>query len=160
MSMFLTKWNPVRELTTLHNELDDFFKRSFDLMGGWPPSLLREGWYPAIESYVKEGKLFYRVEVADINPKDINISVVGNRLTMKGERKVHEDINEEDYLMKEFRYGSFERTFTLPEGADSEKIHASYKEGILEISMPYKGEMLPKKIPVEIEGTHGKKKAA
>ncbi len=158
--MFLTKWNPARELTTLHREFDDFFKKSLDLMGGWTPNFFREGWYPAIESYVKDKKLFYRVEVADIDPKDINISIVGDRLTLKGKRKVHEDIKEEDYLMREFSYGSFERTFTLPEGAESGKIHATFKDGILEISMPYKGEILPKSIPVEIEGSHEKKKAA
>lgn len=129
-------------------------------MGGWTPNFFREGWYPAIESYVKDKKLFYRIEIADIDPKDINISIVGDRLTLKGKRKVHEDIKEEDYLMREFSYGSFERIFTLPEGADSGKIHATFKDGILEVSMPYKGEMLPKRIPVEIEVSHENKKAA
>ena len=157
--MFLTRWNPARELTTLHRDFDDFFRKSLDLMGGWTPSFFKEGWYPAIESYVKEKKLFYRVEVVDIDPKDINISIVGDRLSLKGKRKAHEDLKEEDYMMREFSYGSFERTFTLPEGADSGKIHAIFRDGILEISMPYKGKMLPKKIPVEIEASHEKKKA-
>ena len=158
--MFLTRWNPMKELTTLHHELDDFFKKSFDVMGEWKPSLFGEGIYPSVESFIKDGKLFFRAEVSGVDPKDIDISVAGNRLILKGERKHSKEIKEDAYLMKEFSYGSFERALTLPEGVNTDKIHATFKDGILELSMPYVEGKLPRKIPVEIEGKFEAKKAA
>jgi len=87
------------------------------------------------------------------DPKDIDISIVGNTLTIKGERKVAKEAKKEDYLFSEVRYGSFERVLTLPEGVRADNIHASYKNGILEVTMPAAKAALPKKVAIEVEGT-------
>lgn len=146
----LRKWHPFGELSTLHREMDELFRKAFEAMGGLTPSLLRETWYPSVESFMRGGNLIVRAEIPGIDPKDIDISVVGNQLTIKGERKAEKECKEEDYLLREFCYGSFERTVTLPEGVRAEDIHAIYKNGILEVTMLAEKAVLPKKVTVEI----------
>lgn len=146
----LRKWHPFGELSTLHREMDEFFRKAFEAMGGLTPSLLRETWYPAVESFMKEGNIIVRAEIPGIDPKDIDISVVGNQLTIKGERKAEKGVKEEDYLLNEICYSAFERTVTLPEGVKAENVHASYRNGILEVTMPAEKAVLPKKVTVEI----------
>ncbi len=152
----LRRWTPL-SLSSLHKEIDDLFRRTFEEMTRLTP-FFREGYYPAVDCFVKDGKFWVRVELPGIDPKDIDLSVVGNQLIIKGSRKAHEEVKEEEYLMRELYYGSFERTVTLPEGVETDKIHAAYKDGILEISMPCESARLPRKIHIEVEGE--KKKAA
>lgn len=158
----LTKWTPFGELSTLRHEIDDLFNRFFELGGGWMSGLRRERVFPALESFYKEGKFVVRAELPGIDPKDVDISVVGNQLTIKGERKVGKDIKEEDYILMEGAYGSFIRSITLPEGVDTTKVHARYHEGIFDLIMPCAEAIVPRKITIEIEGPEEKvvKKAA
>ncbi len=158
----LTKWSPLGEISTLHREIDDLFKRFFEVGGGWMPSLWREKVFPALDSFFKEGNLVVRAELPGIDPKDVDISVVGNQLTIKGERKAEKDIHDEDYVMLESSYGTFIRSITLPEGVDLSKIHTTYHDGILDLTMPCAEAVTPKKINIEIEEHKGAaiKKAA
>ncbi len=158
----LTKWSPFGELSTIRHEIDDLFNRFFELGGGWMPSLLREKVFPALESFYKEGKFVVRAELPGIDPKEVDISIVGNQLTIRGERKGVKDIKEEDYILMERAYGSFMRSITLPEGVDATKVHARYHEGILDLTMPCAEAIIPKKVTIEIEGPEEKvvKKAA
>jgi HSP20 family protein len=103
-------------------------------------------------------KFLVRVDLPGIDLEDVDISVVGNQLTIKGERKLSKEEKEAEKYFCEVCYGSFVRTLTLPEGVEIDKIHAGYHNGILEITMPAKGVALPKKITVEVE--EEKKKAA
>jgi HSP20 family protein len=148
----IKKWSPFKELSTLHEEMDEVFRKTFGSMGGLARGFLGEAWYPTIESFVKGGNLVVRCEIPGIDPKDINISIVGNMLTIKGERKASEEIKREDYLLNEVSYGSFERTLSIPEGVKADNVHASYKNGILEVTMPAEKAALPRKITVEVEG--------
>jgi len=158
----LTKWSPLSELSTLRHEMDEIFNRFFEFGGGWMPAMFRERVFPTLESFYKEGKFVVRVELPGIDPKDVDISIVGNQLTIKGERKIEKDIDEEDYLMRERAYGSFMRSVTLPEGVDTTNVHAKYHEGILNLTMPCAEAIAPRKITIEIEGPEMKvvKKAA
>ncbi|MBI5875629.1 MAG: Hsp20/alpha crystallin family protein, partial [Deltaproteobacteria bacterium] len=117
-------------------------------------------WYPTVESFVKEGNLVVRCEVPGMDPKDIDISIVGNTLTIKGERKASKEAKREDYLLSEVHYGSFERTLTLPEGVRADNIRANYKNGILEVTMPAEKAALPRKVTVEVEGAREELKKA
>lgn len=148
----LTKWNPLGELSTVRQEMDELFKRFIEFGGGWMPGLLREKVFPTLESYYREGKFVVRAELPGIDPKEVDISIIGNQLTIRGERKTDKDVEEEDYLLMERSYGSFMRSITLPEGVDTTMVHATYHEGILDISMPCKAAIAHKRIPVEIEG--------
>jgi len=158
----LIKWSPFSELSAIRREFDELFNRFFEFGGGWVPGLLRERVFPTLESYYKEGKFVVKAELPGIDPKDVDISIVGNQLTIKGERKMEKDVREEDYLLMERSYGSFMRSITLPEGVDTTKVHATYRDGILDISMPCAEAIAPKKVTIEIEGPEEKvvKKAA
>jgi hypothetical protein len=86
---------------------------------------------------VKEGNdLITHVELPGVDPKDVEITVTGNLLTIKGERKLEKEYNNEDYFSREISYGSFERSVTLPVEVNADKIKATYKKGLLEIRMP------------------------
>lgn len=156
----IRKWSPFKELSTLHEEMDELFRRTFGTMGGLTRGFLGEPWYPTIESFIKGGNLVVRCEVPGIDPKNIDISIVGNMLTIKGEKKTSEEIKREDYLLNEVSYGSFERTLTMPEGVKADNIAANCKNGILEIVMPAEKAALPRKVTIEVEGAEKARKAA
>lgn len=157
----LMKWSPTRELTSLHKDIDELFNRVFGRTEGFMPSLFTERYgFPAIESVRKGGNLVVRAELPGVDPKDVEISVTGNLLTIKGERKMDEEVKREDYYMREIGYGSFERTLTLPEGANTEKIKANYKKGLLEITMPAEAVVKGKKVHIELAEEPKKLKAA
>ena len=104
---------------------------------------------PAVESYVKDGNLVVRADVPGLEPKDIDVSILGNVLTVKGERKSEQEVKKDDYLRREVSYGAFERRMTLPEGAAADKIKASFRNGVVEITVPQAKQTVAKKVPVE-----------
>ena len=92
-----------------------------------------------------------RADVPGLDPKDIEISVLHDVLTIKGERKAGREVKEKDYLRREVSYGSFERRMSLPEGAAADKITANFKNGVVEVSIPLPKGIEGKKIPLEVE---------
>lgn len=158
----LVKWSPFRELTSLHTDIDDLFNRVFGRTERWTsmPSLLGGFNYPSMD-LVKEGNnLVVHVDLPGINPKDVDISVTGNLLTVKGERKHEKETKEEDYVVREIGYGSFERSFTLPAEVNPDKIKANYKNGVLYITMPAAEAIKGRKVQIETEEETRKLKAA
>jgi HSP20 family protein len=150
----LTRWDPFRELSTLHSDVDELFRRTFGEIGTFG-RLWREGaQYPLLECFSKDNRYYVKAYIPGVNPKEVDISVVGNRLILKGESKEDRNINEEDYLLREIRYGAFERSVTLPEEVNADEVHATFEDGMLIISAPMKEAVKTKKINVEI----GKKK--
>ncbi len=155
----LTKWSPFRELTEFHREVDNIFNKVFGRERFNLPLLTTYG-YPAIDCAKVGDKLVYRIEVPGMDPKDIDISIAGNLLTVRGERKETKDVKEEDYIMREIGYGSFERSMTLPEGVKVDQIKANYNKGLLEITLPAPEVVTRKKIHVETVEEPKKLKAA
>ncbi|HJU09509.1 MAG TPA: Hsp20/alpha crystallin family protein [Candidatus Binataceae bacterium] len=146
----LSLWRPFHELERWRREMDREFNRHFaNLFREAEPEGLATAYLPAIESYVKNGNLVVRADVPGLDAKDIELTVLGNVLTMKGERKQQQEIKKEEYIRRETSYGSFERRVTLPEGTDAERIKASFKNGVVEITMPVTKELAAKKIPLE-----------
>ncbi|MEW6297043.1 MAG: Hsp20/alpha crystallin family protein [Thermodesulfobacteriota bacterium] len=151
----LTPWKPMREIDALWRRMDEMFDHlTREFFGpGWgePSSAEAAGWEPAIECYLDKGELIIRAEVPGVEAKDVNISVVGNELTIAGERK--RDTTEEagGYFYQELPYGKFLRKMTLPDGIDADKIKTAYKNGILEITMPAPKQLIGKKIPLEVQ---------
>ncbi|MBI4948593.1 MAG: Hsp20/alpha crystallin family protein [Deltaproteobacteria bacterium] len=134
--------------------MDELFRRVFG--GLTPMSLLRKEafrgeWYPAIDCYMKNNQFIVHADLPGVNPKDVDISIVGNVLTIRGERKSDVEEKKEGYLFHETSFGTFERVLTLPEGVDATRIKATCKSGVLEVTMPAKAEALPKKVTIEIE---------
>lgn len=154
----LRKWEPLKELTQLQREMDDFFKRTLSSIT--PSAFFRGEWLPAIDCYMKENQFVVHADLPGVEPGKLDVSVTGNLLTIKGERSSERDIGKESYMLHEASYGSFERTVTLPEGADTSNVRASYKNGILDLTMPVKAEALPRKVKIELGEVEKTKKAA
>ena len=86
-----------------------------------------------------------------MEPKDIDVTVLGNVLTIKGERKSEQEVKKEDYLRREVSYGSFERRIGLPDGFAADKVKAAFKNGVIEVTIPLGKETVAKKVPVEAD---------
>ncbi|MBI5467808.1 MAG: Hsp20/alpha crystallin family protein [Deltaproteobacteria bacterium] len=157
----LKKWEPFKDLSIVQREMDDMFRRFFGTFA--PLNFLRKElkgeWYPVMDLYTKDNKFVVHADIPGVDPRDVDISVTGNLLTIKGERKSDIEEKKEGYMFHETSLGVFERTITLPEGVDTTNIHATYKNGVLEVTMPAKAEALPKKVKVELEEVTGKKAA-
>ncbi|MAG14654.1 MAG: molecular chaperone Hsp20 [Dehalococcoidales bacterium] len=144
----LIPWRPFRELENIEQHFEDVFDRS------WLPAVWRRipslemGWAPAVEVFEKEGKFVVKAELPGIKEEDMDISVVDNTLTIKGEKKTESEVKEEDYYCCECSYGSFSRSIALPSNVDAKKIAASYEDGVLGISLPKASEVKPKKISI------------
>jgi len=152
----------MRSLIPRDNFFQDLFdfRRDFDQMFNrflsWPsaqvePTMTTAGFSPAIECFIdKEGKKFYcQVMLPGVDPKDVNLQVQGNTLTISGERSETRETKEADYLRREITYGSFQRSVALPEGVDKDKLNAEYRNGILEISAPIAAAALPRKVEIK-----------
>lgn len=148
----LIPWRSSRELggrapfdmDEIFRDFETFPSRLFRLSEEFPG-------VPAVESFVKDGNLVVRADLPGIDPKEVDVSVLGNVLTIKGERKEKKEAKEDDYIRHEISYGSFERRMTLPAGVDADKIQARYDKGVLEVTLPAPKEMTPKKISVKAE---------
>lgn len=140
-------WRPFREL----NRWDRSFARQLrEMFEDWPfKEVDFEGHFPALESFVRNGQLVVRADLPGMEAKDVDISVLGNVLTIKGERRDKKEVKEHEFIRREVSYGSFERRMTLPAGVDAEKIQAQCKDGVLEVTMPVAKEMQSKKVAVK-----------
>ena len=148
---------PIRRPTfmdrkTFHRDIDELFNRLFGRSEGWmPPLWTSEERVPSIDFVKRDDTIVVRAALPGIDPKDVDITVTGNQLSIRGERKAERKVEEEDYFMHEIGCGSFERTVPLPEGVNTEEVHASYRDGVLEITMPARDVPRAKKIEVETE---------
>ena len=136
------------QLSALHDELDEIFE---SFLGGMPPRGRVNGAFttpPAIESFLREDQIVVRADLPGIDPKEIDLVVEGDRLTVRGERRdVHED---KERLHKEVAYGRFERFVQLPAGVDPETVKATYQDGVLEITMAAPKTLVSKRIPINV----------
>jgi len=107
-------------------------------------------WAPAVDIYETEHELVVQADLPDVNPQDLDIRVENNILTIRGERKFENKVNEENYLRVERSYGSFSRSFSLANSVNSEAIKADYQNGVLTLSIPKREEAKPKQIKVSV----------
>ena len=125
--------------------LDDFFGESLPL----PTIFADRSFGPETEVYSKDGKVVYRVAAPGVEAKDVDLSVNDHTLTLKIERKTPGDVKEGDWQVKGFTYGKYQHSWRLPKEADTEKLAASYNNGVLQITVPVAPAALPKKIEVK-----------
>jgi HSP20 family protein len=124
--------------------------RDLDRMFDAPTS--RKGmWLPRVDVFERENQLIVRAEVAGVNPETLDVTVEGGTLTITGSRSFTEESDEGGFHRKEIFEGQFKRTVMLPEGVDPEAISASTKDGILEVAVPKRPEVLPRKVTVEVQ---------
>ncbi len=144
----LTRWDPFREYTTLQGRLNRLFQDSFG--DGREESLTTSTFAPAVDVYEDEHNVTLKIEVPGIEEKDIDVRIENNTLTVHGERKFEKEEKEENYRRVERQYGSFTRSFTLPNTVDTETVTANYDKGVLKIKLAKKAEAKPKQIKVNV----------
>ncbi len=156
----LTRWDPFRELTTLQREMNRLFQ-DYSVSRG-DEELSASSFVPPVDIYEDEHSVTLKMEVPGIDQKDLDIRVENNTLTVRGERKFEKDEKEENFHRIERRYGSFVRTFTLPNTVDADNINADYENGVLKIRLSKREEAKPKQIKVNVgqKTLEGKGKAA
>lgn len=141
-----------QDLFDFRRDFDQIFNRMLTGSAGEEPQTrMTRSFAPAVESYIdKDGKNFQcRVSLPGIDPKDVQIHAQGNTLTISGERKMTRSSKDVDVVHNEIWYGSFERTLPLPEGLDTNKITAEYRDGLLCITAPISTSALPRRIEIK-----------
>jgi len=148
----LTRWEPVRELASLQNRLNRLFNESLSPFSpvSSQESLSPGSFVPAVDVYEDEQGIQLKVEVPGIDEKDIDIRLENNLLTVRGERKLESETKEENYHRIERSYGSFTRSFTLPNSVNPEEVKAGYSKGVLTIHLGKREEARPKQIKVNV----------
>ena len=167
--MALTRWDPFRELVTLQDRMNRLFQDSWASPGSatsrsGEESLTSSSFMPPVDVYEDDHAIVLKMEVPGIDQKDIDIRLENNVLSVQGERKFEKEEKEENFQRIERRYGSFSRSFTLPNTVETDNVQADYENGLLKIKLSKRAEAKPKQIKVNIGGSkqiaEGKTKAA
>lgn len=153
----LQDWSPFRELEKFRRDFDDLFER----LTGYGPvrGREREAFVPALESFIEGGKIVVRIDVPGIDPKDIEVKVAGDLLTVRGSREEKTEKKKRDFIQREVHYGSFVRTLKLPEGVKADDIKATYSDGVLELTAPVPRELGARQVKVSVEAGEKKPEA-
>jgi HSP20 family protein len=152
--MLPSLWRPLsEELGTLHRSIDELFSRFFGPMEGMfgrPAAGTAAAWYPALECYTENGEVHVNCLLPGVDPQHVHVSVMGNQLTIKGERPWDEKLAQNRrYFFREFPYGTFERTIVLPENVDADKVQAKFVNGVLQVTLPASAAIAPKRIEIQ-----------
>ena len=144
--MVHTKWEPFRDLIAMQDRMTRLFDETLSRI--WKEEMPRGGWSPPVDVLETEHELILKVDLPEMNQNEIDIRVEENTLTIQGERKFTQE-KDSNYLQIERPYGNFYRTFTLSRRVDQEKIKATYKDGVLRVTLPKKEEARPTQISLE-----------
>ena len=143
------RWEPFRNLVDIQGEVN----RLFDSVAGRPmagaPAAGRS-WMPAVDMHETKDDLVLRAEVPGVREKDVAVSITGDLLTIRGERRWEDESKDQKFLHVERVYGQFERMIQLPLAVQTDKVKASYRDGVLEIKLPKAEELKPREIKIEI----------
>lgn len=145
--MSIMRWEPFSELVTLRDAMDRLFEESFVRPGrllGWPAA----GTVP-VDMYQQDGNIVVKAPIPGVKPEDVDVSVVGNTLTIRGEMKEEKEVKEENVIRRERRFGSFSRSVSLPSPVDTSKADATFENGVLTLTMPIAEEAKPKQIRIK-----------
>ena len=144
--MAIVRWDPTRELAGM--EIDRLNRMFSDFYG----DVFSRAWVPAVDIFETEAhEVVLKAELPDMKRDDIHVTFENGVLTLRGERKFEQNTKKETFHRVERRYGSFARSFTLPNTVDASRISASYKDGVLTVTLPQREEAKPKQITVNGE---------
>lgn len=143
----LTRWEAFHGLSGLQEQVNRLFDSSFP---GRSDNSAITTWAPAVDIYETENELVVKADLPDVSEKDLDVRVENNMLTIRGERKFENKVEKENYLRVERTYGSFSRSFSLPNTVNTEGIKAEYKNGVLTVELPKRAESKPKQVKVNV----------
>jgi HSP20 family protein len=159
----LIRWSPFTPtfpfspMFQLRREIDDVFGKFF---GRDAEDTSPSAWWPEVEGGMQDGQYVIRVALPGVDHKDVEVSLTGDQLTIKGQRKAEKETKENSYFVRELAYGGFERTFTLPENVDAGKVQAKFANGMLEVKIPAPLAEAPRRVAIEVEEPKAIKSAA
>jgi HSP20 family protein len=148
--MEIIPWRPFGgELSSLRREMDDIWNRFF----GETPLARRISteWWPTVDVSETKDSLVVKAELPGLDAKDVEVSISGNVLTLKGEKKSEEEEKGEHHYRAERYYGSFQRSFQLPTSVQTDKVEATFDKGVLKITLPKVEEAKKKQIEVKVK---------
>ncbi len=156
--MSLTRWNQSHELDRwpsdffgIQREINRVFDNFFRGGAQADENFMTSYWTPAVDIAEQENEYVVKMELPGVNKEDVKISLESNILTIKGEKKQEKEEKNRNVHRLERSYGSFQRSFTLPTTVKSDKIEATFKDGVLSISLPKAEEARPKQIEVRVK---------
>ncbi|MBM4445462.1 MAG: Hsp20/alpha crystallin family protein [Chloroflexi bacterium] len=149
--MTMMRWDPYREMLSLRQTMDRLFEDTFL----WPARSQYEmsGGNLPLDIYQTKNDVVVKAALPGLKPEEVDISLSGETLTIKGEHREEKDTREADYIRREHRYGSFSRTVTIPVAIQSDKAQATFDNGILTLTLPKAEAIKPKQIKVKAKET-------
>ncbi len=157
--MAMIRNDPFRDLFALQNQLFRTFGETYGGRRGQDEQSITATWAPLVDVFEDADGITLKVEVPEVDAKDVEILVEGNTLTLKGERKLENSEQRDGYHRIERTYGAFSRTFTLPSTVDGEHITAESKDGLLRVYLPKKAETKPRQIKVQADQSRASQSA-
>ena len=145
----ISRWDPFRDLAQLQDRINRIFEDRMTREGRTEPASTRT-WAPLVDIYEDESELVVRAEIPGVKREDINIQVTNDELVISGERKFEEDGGKRNYMRLERPYGPFQRSFSIGLPVKTTEVKASYKDGVLEVTVPKAEETKPKQVQVEV----------
>ena len=141
------RWNRLRNLSNLQEQVNQLFESASPAQ---TENSALTAWAPAVDIHETENELVLKADIPGVNEKDIDVRVENNTLTVRGERSFNKEVKEDNYLRIERTYGSFSRSFGLPNTVNTEAIKAEYKNGVLTVEMPKRAESKPKQVKINV----------
>ena len=151
----LVRWEPTRELTTLRGRMDRLFNEALGRGWGGDEGLATGVWVPSVDVFETPESIVLKADLPDVKKDEVDISIENNTLTIQGERKLEQEVNEKNFYRMERSYGSFSRSFTLPPTVAGDKAEAVFDNGVLTLTLPKREESKPRQIKVKVS-TNGK----
>jgi HSP20 family protein len=141
------RWNRLRNLSNLQEQVNQLFDSATPAQAD---NSALTSWAPAVDIHETENEVVLKADIPGVNEKDIDVRVENNTLTVRGERNFSKEVKEDNYLRIERTYGSFSRSFGLPNTVNTEAIKAEYKNGVLTVEMPKRAESKPKQVKINV----------
>lgn len=139
--------DPFHEMMALRNRVDHLFENMFSRpRGEWLATVFD---YPALNMYETDGKVTIDLPLPGVKPEEVELTISGSTLMVKGEHKTKEEVKEEDYYRHEMHYGAFSRTVMLPETVDATKPEAAFEHGVLTVTFPKVASVEPTRIVIK-----------
>lgn len=149
--MSIVRYDPFRDLRTLQEEVNRLFSTNLT-RGFGEEGIGRGAWNPSIDIYENKDQIVLEAELPGMNPDDVELSVENNVITIRGERQFEKKDETDNYHRVERSYGSFTRSFTLPQTVSAEGAQAEYKNGVLRVTLPKREETKSRRIQIAGEG--------
>ncbi|MCD6326574.1 Hsp20/alpha crystallin family protein [bacterium] len=149
--MAIVKWEPLKDLMTFQDRMNRLFEDAFQRKTELSP-IERGDWAPVVDIFETKGAIELRAELPGMTPKDVSISLENDVLTLSGERKMNSQVKSENFHRIERSYGSFVRSFALPQRVQKDKIKAKFEQGVLHIILPKAENAEPRQIEINIQG--------